>query len=89
MKKGFIVFYINYFPEQGQNVDDTINLIRNQNKALLDKLKEDGEYDVMFVPTVKEASRVEKVDFGMPFPRFVPNATKLEPEGAELDNQED
>jgi hypothetical protein len=87
MKKGFIVFYINFFPEQGQNVDETITLIRNQNKALLDQLKADGEYDVMFVPTTKEASRVEKVDFDAPFPRFVPNSTKIDPEDKET--QED
>jgi hypothetical protein len=28
----------------------------------------------MIVPTTKEASRIEKVDFEMPFPRFAPKA---------------
>lgn len=69
---GIIVFYINFFPENGQDAETTINLVRNQNKALEERVKESG-YDLMFVPTTKEASRVEKIDFDQPFPRYVKN----------------
>lgn len=73
MKKGILVFYINYFPDSGQKVEDIINIVRQQNKDLIDKLEGNGEgdYKVMFVPTTKEASRVEKIDFDQPHPRFV------------------
>lgn len=75
--KGFIVFFVNFFPEQGQDVEATINVIRNQNKAIIDKITTETGYEVMFVPTTKEATRVEKVDFDKPFPRFMRGATPV------------
>lgn len=67
--KGFIVFYINYFPELNQNSDDIVKAIRAANQEALDKIKAEGLYDIMFVPTTKEATRVEKIDYEKPFPR--------------------
>lgn len=72
MKKGILMFYINFVPDSGVTVEQTTDLFRSQNKELLEKLKAAGDYEVMFVPTVKEATRVEKVDFDQPYPRFIP-----------------
>ena len=36
--KGYIIFYINFFPELGQNVEDIFKMIINYNKEVLDKL---------------------------------------------------
>lgn len=83
MKKGILMFYINYVPDSGVTVETTIDLIRNQNKELLDKLKAEGNYEVCFVPTIKEATRIEKVDFAAPFPRFLANSQKVEDENLE------
>jgi hypothetical protein len=85
--KGIIVFYINFFPEYKQSVDDTLTLVKNHNRDLIEKVK-NSDYDVMFVPTTKEASRVEKIDFDKPFPRFVvpvPNTIKIEEDEEEED----
>lgn len=71
--KGIIVFYINFLTAEDQKDSDaTLNMVRNQNKELHTKLAEAG-YDMIFVPCVKEACRVEKVDFDQPYPRFIPN----------------
>jgi hypothetical protein len=78
MKKGVLMFYINFVPDSGVTVEATIDLFRNQNKELLDKFKNEGNYEICFVPTVKEATRVEKIDFDMPFPRFLANASRVE-----------
>lgn len=68
--KGFVVFYINFFPELGQNVEEILALMKKFNADVITKIQEDG-YNVMFVGTTKEATRVEKVDFEHPFPRHV------------------
>jgi hypothetical protein len=74
--KGFITFYINFFPELGQDVKPILDLTQNYNKEVIDKLRA-VDYEVMFVPTTKEASRVEKVDLDQPHPRFVTGKVEL------------
>ena len=43
------------------------------------QITEDGRYQIMFVPTTKEANRIEKVDYDEAFPRFVPRSVKSRP----------
>jgi hypothetical protein len=63
--KGFVIFYVNHSPANGDNIETMFNVIKTQNKELLDKLK-NGGYDIMFVPTMQESTRVEKIDFPEP-----------------------
>jgi len=74
--KGYVVFYINFFPDLGQDIETIFKMIISHNKDMLDKAREHGEYEIIFVPTTKEATRVEKVDFDRPFPRFKPQSNK-------------
>lgn len=68
--KGFIVFFINYFPDLGQDIEQSIQIMRVINTEVIKKFNEYG-YEVMFIGTTKEGTRVEKVDFDLPFPRYV------------------
>lgn len=70
--KGIIVFYVNFHPELNQDVGQTIDLMLKVNKELIEKVKEECDYQIMIVPTTKEACRVEKLDFDKPYPRFLP-----------------
>ncbi len=72
--KGVVVFFVNLYPDMGQDVYTTMKMIKEMNKPLTDNLSEDGQYVVLFVPTTKEASRVEKVDYDSPFPRYMPKS---------------
>jgi hypothetical protein len=74
--KGYVIFYINFFPDLGQDMETIFKMIISHNKEMLDKVREHGEYDIIFVPTTKEATRVEKIDFDRPFPRFKPQSNK-------------
>lgn len=65
-----MVFYINFFPELGQNVDETLMKMKQFNQPIIEQLEKNG-YSSIFLATTKEASRTEKVDFDMPFPRYV------------------
>lgn len=69
--KGIIVFFINLYPDLGQDVHATMNLVKDMHKPLVDSLNEDGGYLPLFVPTHKEATRVEKIDYDAPFPRYM------------------
>lgn len=69
--KGIITFYINYHPDLGQDLTQTVEVFRQVNKDLFDAIAADSDYRVAIVPTTKEACRIEKVDFEKPFPRFV------------------
>lgn len=62
--KGFVVFYVN-FPTLGQDALDTLKLIKSQSTEMIEKCNADG-YDVMWMPTQNEASRVDKVDYESP-----------------------
>lgn len=65
-----MTFYMNV-----EGVDDGkeleyLDLMKTTNVNLIKKLEEEG-YGVMIVPVEKESSRIEKVDFDLPFPRYV------------------
>jgi len=72
---GFINLFINFQPEVKLNVQETINLVKEINLDNLEKINKDGRYTIVIVPTTKEGSRVQKIDFDSPFPRFVPKST--------------
>lgn len=77
--KGILTFYINFHPDLGQDVSQTIEIFRQINKSLFDEINSESEYRVAIVPTTKEACRIEKIDFDKPFPRSVPkNHTEIE-----------
>ena len=71
--KGIVFFFVNMYPDLGQEIEPTLRMFKESTKSLLDRLQADGEYVVFFVPTTKEATRVEKVDYDAPFPRSVPH----------------
>lgn len=68
---GIITFYINIHPEQGQELQQTVEIFKQCNKELFEKIN-DSDYIIAVVPTTKEACRVEKIDFDKPFPRSIP-----------------
>lgn len=70
--KGVISIFVNFHPEMNLDIADTMNLVRTNNAESLSRIQEDGQYQLLLIPTTKEASRAEKVDWDMPFPRFVP-----------------
>lgn len=65
--KGFLAIYVNGGEEE--KVKALINLFKQENKELLERLPETG-YAAMFIPTSDEATRIEKIDLDFPFPRF-------------------
>ena len=69
--KGLLVFYVNFPTESEKDVTETLALTKEFNKDWINEMHELGDYQVMFVPTIGEASRVEKIDFDQPFPRYV------------------
>jgi len=79
--KGVVFFYFNLYPDLGQQVTATMQMIKEMNKPLLDKLSEDGRYVCVMVPTTKEATRVEKVDYDSPFPRYIPRSLDVQKVG--------
>jgi len=70
MLKGVMMVYVNYFPELNQTLEGTVNFAKSINAELYDKIRENG-YEVMFIGTTKEGTRVEKIDFDAPFPRSI------------------
>jgi predicted transcriptional regulator len=85
MLKGFVTFYINYFPDLEQNSEQLLVLMKSQNKELIERLRE-ADYEVAFIITTKESTRVEKIDLDKPFPRFRPPAIFQEPKKDEGTN---
>ena len=68
--KGIIVFYINFFPELGQKEDEVLEKLKNFNSEVIKNVEKEG-YSCMFLATTKEAARVEKIDFDLPYPRYI------------------
>ncbi len=68
--KGIIVFYVNFFPELQQNEVEVLEKMQKFNSNMISKIEAEG-YSCMFLATTKEATRVEKIDFDSPFPRYV------------------
>lgn len=69
--KGLVVFYINTSSAEAssktaeQIVADNqriITVIKAQNEELIKRMVDDG-YEVMYMPVVGEASRVDRIDF--------------------------
>lgn len=79
--QGLVVFYINVYPELGQQIETTVQLMKTMNKQLVQRLLDEGGYLSLFVPTTKEATRVEKVDYDAPFPRSIAGSTDVEWQG--------
>lgn len=69
--QGVVFFFINVLPDLDQDIEETVNMIKTFNGPLVQKIHADGRYVCMFVPTTKEATRIQKVDFNAPFPRLV------------------
>lgn len=69
---GIIVLYLNSHPECNQDSQQLIDVFMRTNQLLVEQIHKDTGYRVMVVPTMKEACRVEKVDFDKPFPRYTP-----------------
>ena len=81
---GLINLFVNFHPEVKFDIDDVMKIIQSVNEEAFKCIIEDDQYQIMIVPTTKEASRVEKIDFDMPFPRFasegksnVPDISKI------------
>ena len=71
---GVIMFFLNYNPDiDGVSIRDQVELFKELNAGFIEELERETQYRVSIIPTTKEASRVEKLDFEHPFPRFVPN----------------
>ena len=68
--KGVIIFYVNFFPELEQNEVEVLTNMQKFNAAVIERIEKEG-YSAMFLATTKEATRVEKIDFEAPFPRYV------------------
>lgn len=72
---GIIFIYINFLPDtSSEDRQATIDLTIKLNQVVIDKITKDTNYQVMWVPSVKESCRVEKLDFDKPHPRFLPNS---------------
>jgi hypothetical protein len=68
---GLIMFYINYRPEDGEDVKKRKELLWECNKEIFDKIQSETSYRIAVVPTTKESCRVEKMDFDKPYPRYL------------------
>lgn len=69
---GILMLYMNM--ESGLSDEETerrMEVFKRFNKDLIEGINNSTSYKVMIVPTTKEACRIEKVDFDLPFPRFV------------------
>lgn len=76
--KGIVVLYVNLYPDLGQEIEPTLLAVREMNAPLLTSLMEDGSYTPIIVPTFKEATRLEKIDYDEPFPRYKPKCGDIE-----------
>jgi hypothetical protein len=61
---------------------EVMPMVYKINEEAIRIIAEDGQYQLMIVPTTKEASRIEKVDYEMPFPRFVPKKIESKKQAA-------
>lgn len=53
-----VIFYINNATDDMSGI---IDIIKHQNKEVIEQLTKDG-YQVLFVPTKGESTRVEKIE---------------------------
>lgn len=101
--KGIITVYINLKKTQkidvSAQIDSIMTSVKEHNASLIQAVEKEGEYLVMFVPCFEEATRIEKIDFNAPFPRFLPRNVDLPlpmnilmdrtPDGKDEDEDED
>jgi len=73
---GIISLMVNFHPDTVNEIPETLRLIREINKEALELIDKDGVFKLLIVPTTKEGSRVEKVDWDYPFPRLIPSKEK-------------
>ncbi len=79
--KGIITLFINRndFKEQATE-QSLIAMFKETNKFLIESCIEAG-YQIMFVTTTDEASRLEKIDFDKPYAHIINNSTSEIVEG--------
>ncbi|CAE7860279.1 unnamed protein product [Symbiodinium microadriaticum] len=76
---GVIMFYLNYSPDiEGVSLREHVDIFKELNAEFIKQLESETYYRVVIVPTTNEASRVEKMDFDHPFPRFMPNSVDIQ-----------
>lgn len=75
--EGMIVWFINWCPDSGRSIGDTMKMTKEMNKPLMEKLAKDGRYISLWIPTVNEATRVVKIDYNAPFPRYMPKSSDV------------
>ena len=68
--KGFVNFFVNFEEYDPDKIDAIMQIIKRENQEIW-QLALKSDYPFMIQPTQNEASRIEKVDFDSPFPRFV------------------
>lgn len=79
--KGIMIFYVNLYPDLGQELESTLAMIKEMNRPLIERLTKDGRYVYLLVPTTREATRVDKIDYDSPFPRYLPNSIDIHKNG--------
>lgn len=85
IKMSGIINYYLYIPEGTPDGSTIIDLFYKVNQSVFDKIIKESGYVIMVVPTtVKEACRVEKIDYEKPFPRY---ASKTHIDFAEEDRR--
>ena len=75
--EGVIVWFLNLYPDTGQSVETTMRSVKEMNQPLMQSMSEDGRYVCLLIPTTKEATRVVKVDYDAPFPRYMPRSADV------------
>lgn len=68
--KGFINLFVNFPDFDPDRIDAIVQIIKRDNQEVF-ALAAKTDYPIMLIPCQDEASRIEKVDFNAPFPRFI------------------
>jgi hypothetical protein len=61
--KGILTFFINMQPDSKENPKVVIEILKEINKDLFEKITSECGYHIAFFPTFNESCRVEKIDF--------------------------
>jgi len=69
MNKGIIICYINRHDHNENYERSLLDSILKTNEEMI-KILEDEGYYMLFLVTTTEASRIEKIDYDKPYPRF-------------------
>lgn len=60
--KGLIIYYLNRDAFQNMEEEKILELMVRANKSMIKEFESQG-YPILFLTTVHEASRIEKIDF--------------------------